>query len=898
MPKLIDSADLGGIPSARSGRTIASYDVTAPFQATAQAADTAAKQALIQGEAAAKFGDTLASAGAAISADWERVNALKTETQFQLFKTGEAQAYDTAARNIQPGDSQGFADSYAAGYKDRAKAFFASVPDNLKPTYDLKLLVLQQGIHADAQTAERAQQFQQALNTIHDTTSNALLPRIEIAAKLPEGSPEKVKQLQSIQEDGLKLIDANPALTPVEKDNEKRKLKEILQTSFAQALPASERLNVDPSQARQTIGERIVQVESGGDPTIGNPASTAVGAGQFVEGTWIGLLSKYRPDLVKGKSRAAVLELRNDPALSADMVNRYAAENGAYLGARGYGATPGNLYLAHFLEPQGAVALLAGSPDQSGASIAPAAAKSNPTVFYHSDATGKIDFNSPKTVAEIQQWSADKMAGTEHTDWSRTLDAVPYETKVSIAADAAGSVVRQQTAIAQQQKAVYSAQVNALQNAILDGTAGITEISQAYDNGNGWLTDATDRASLVKMVQERDKASVNLASATALVTGNQPLNQFDKPTQDAVDLFYEKGNLQGGAGLLQGDQPSIQGLRAVVERSGYVPKSAVSTLKAGIWSKDDATRAQAFTIIDGLMRENPAAVAQSDFKAEDLRRVDIYQQYGQFLPPAELAKELDPNMDPQAKKSLDALEEQGRQIASKIDPAEITATFDKSGWFSSGLGAPIDALTNDALHRDWIAAYSVAYSRVGANDAKARELATTWLTREKWGQTDIGSGSFIMQYPPERKFLTIDGRHDWMDTQVDDAVSKAYPGAISWAPVTVPATVRAISLGQPPPYAIGVIDKDGNPALIMPPVDANGQAKPGWPFDYEKAHEVSVKRFDEMRRRALDPRFRTSTGNKGGAPYIPPLPGDQPASSPPSPSDGSWPPDPSYGHVR
>src|SRR5262249_18487257 len=62
--------------------------------------------------------------------------------------------------------------------------------------------------------------------------------------------------------------------------------------------------------AIDTVVDRIIGVESDGDPNAKNKRSSATGLGQFLDETWLDMIRAHRPDLAKGRSQAEVLELR------------------------------------------------------------------------------------------------------------------------------------------------------------------------------------------------------------------------------------------------------------------------------------------------------------------------------------------------------------------------------------------------------------------------------------------------------------------------------------------------------------------------------------------------------------------------------------------------------------
>jgi hypothetical protein len=93
-------------------------------------------------------------------------------------------------------------------------------------------------------------------------------------------------------------------------------------------------------------------------PTAKNPNSTATGAGQFLDKTWIPLISQLHPELVAGKTPQEILELRNNPQLAAEATTAYAQQNAATFGAAGLPVNGATLAMAHKLGPGGAQAVL------------------------------------------------------------------------------------------------------------------------------------------------------------------------------------------------------------------------------------------------------------------------------------------------------------------------------------------------------------------------------------------------------------------------------------------------------------------------------------------------------------------------------------------------------------
>lgn len=148
--------------------------------------------------------------------------------------------------------------------------------------------------------------------------------------------------------------------------------------------------------------DRIVGVESGGNANAKNPLSSATGAGQFIESTWLTMFKKYFPDRAASLSDAMILELRKNADLSRQMVELYAQENAAFLQRLGVKLNDGNLYLAHFLGPQGAADLLRAAPSTPVEQILGA---------------GQINANRSilqgKTAGQVSTWAQNKMGGSD-----------------------------------------------------------------------------------------------------------------------------------------------------------------------------------------------------------------------------------------------------------------------------------------------------------------------------------------------------------------------------------------------------------------------------------------------------------------------------------------------------
>lgn len=149
------------------------------------------------------------------------------------------------------------------------------------------------------------------------------------------------------------------------------------------------------------------QIESGLNARAAAGTSSARGLYQFIEQSWLAVVKKHgdehgmgwASDAIKRGAngrwtvdpslRQQVLGLRNDPTAASLMAAEHASDNKTVLeGALGRPATGTDLYMAHFLGLGGAkqfLGAMAANPDRGGASMFPAAARANRSIFYAAD---------------------------------------------------------------------------------------------------------------------------------------------------------------------------------------------------------------------------------------------------------------------------------------------------------------------------------------------------------------------------------------------------------------------------------------------------------------------------------------------------------------------------------
>jgi hypothetical protein len=238
-----------------------------------------------------------------------------------------------------------------------------------------------------------------------------LLSAIELQENLPDPSPTRELTLRAPSKE--------EALAPIAKAAGHRRpscisplaLIAVLIVGFGVRAQFHEQLWPDaPPQLKvstKTLADQIIISESQRNPAAKNPHSSALGLGQFVEGTWLDLVKRHRPDIAASLTEKQILELREVPELSRFLTGRYVEQNTSILARRGLPATPGSLYLAHFAGPGGAAAILA-APESADAATVIANADHRPGVTREKIVSGN-PFMKNFTAKDLRNWADLKM---------------------------------------------------------------------------------------------------------------------------------------------------------------------------------------------------------------------------------------------------------------------------------------------------------------------------------------------------------------------------------------------------------------------------------------------------------------------------------------------------------
>lgn len=192
---------------------------------------------------------------------------------------------------------------------------------------------------------------------------------------------------------------------------------------------ASRRTGVDFSYL---LGQ--AKIESSLNPTARATTSSATGLYQFIDQSWLAVIDKHGSEYGLGwasdaisqgsngryyvadpQLRQQILDLRKHPETASVMAAEHAADNKAYLESKlNRDAEPVDLYLAHFLGVGGASKFLSvhdRAPQASAASLFPAAARANRSIFYDRSGNARSFSDIRDRFAAKLQKGVDSLGG-------------------------------------------------------------------------------------------------------------------------------------------------------------------------------------------------------------------------------------------------------------------------------------------------------------------------------------------------------------------------------------------------------------------------------------------------------------------------------------------------------
>lgn len=816
MAKLPTRDQLGGLPSARTGTPIATFDASAI------------------GRGAASLGRAISGA----SADLGQI-AEQEQRKQNVLDVARAEAYKT----------QGFIDIQNEFAQDTDYATFSerapkrtgevlnSAKDVIRDDYARELWAttsLSDAARLNDNISDAALAKQQAAQKV--ALDDALEMHRQIYVDPQTSEDQKSRSRSRIETD---ILNAERSGLLTSDEAQAARIKYVEDADFSRGKLAVEQ---DPdiigsNAAIRNVVDRIIGAESGGNPAAKNPGSSAEGLGQFIDSTWLGMVRKYRPDLAEGKPDAELLELKTDPALSREMTLRYTQENAATLEASGNAVTPGNLYLAHFIGPGGAKSVLSKGDDTQLADVL------SPSV---------IDANSflqGKTVGWLKNWSDKKAGGSGTPDWYARLSP---EQRATVDAQAANYRTKRATEAAAQLKAQRTETNDNYRLRIATFDPSLT----ASDILNDPVLDNGAKATLINSLNEKfDDVMKTGQAIQAFQNGTFSVDPYDAKAKGLVDNVY-------GEFLKSVPEQQMQGLaEELVSQTGVVPKQVQNSIRRGLSSTNVSDVAIAANSAYRLYQVDPAALERREGGASITEAALTYDHMVSDLgfTGDEAAKRMIDMRDPAKRREREALLDTKsiKDHLKKVDDGDVASIFDP-GLLSF---AP-DVGETDAARAAIVADYKDVLTESivdAAGDMDlAEKLAADRFSRI-YGTSELAlSGpGVVTKYPPEVVYPPDrSGSHEYIKTQAVESLrgeGVEFDGDLFLQPVppsaTDTGTAGDIKAGRPPRYMV-YYEKDG----VLQQYTLPFYAIPNFEVDLtENANQMIRNRaLEEERRKFLE----------------------------------------------
>ncbi|MGO4637238.1 phage tail length tape measure family protein [Mesorhizobium sp. 2RAF45] len=347
---------------------------------SADSEKTLKEQAELIGKVADKWGDALP----ALKAYNDEKKKLAEGADVEEATSAAIHAENSKLREFIKGSSVDLADLLAmlqaAGKSDadvvKLQQAFSAMAEDVKKDQSAveNLMQVQSALTAlyDQTHIPAAKQMADALGQIADEAERAA------AAGKRLGTDLTLRKLQEV-------VNQTPlgTLSPLTSDGGSFLNPQQQQDYTASHTKSQFELELDKAGgAIDSFVDHVVKAESGGNNNAKNPNSSATGAGQFIESTWLDLFKRYFPDRAEGMTRGAILALRTDANVSRSLIEAYAKENAAVLQSAGVHVDEAALQLAHFLGAGDAAKVLtAASGTPLAGLISAASIKANPTIL-------------------------------------------------------------------------------------------------------------------------------------------------------------------------------------------------------------------------------------------------------------------------------------------------------------------------------------------------------------------------------------------------------------------------------------------------------------------------------------------------------------------------------------
>ncbi len=421
------------------------------------------------------------------------------------------------------------------------------------------------------------------------------LGKAEVAAQKFKEAIDGIADMVPALATELKKLGEIDALNKLYRDavNVARTMGEVQRATelYGQALNGINAKAIDGAVSGGLV-DKIIGVESGGNANAKNPNSSATGLGQFISSTWLRMFKQYFPDRAAGLTDAMILEYRKNATISRQMVELYVKENAAVLQKAGIALIDANLYLAHFLGPGGAKALLsAPRGTRTEDVLGPAAINANPGILRG------------KTVDDVSAW-AQRKVGISSQELSIQKEIAETDAKRAEKAKGFNTDLENRLSL---QEAENSNAGQLTQEAFVQKRL-------AEEQKKAREADYTLTAEQIERIKQVAAAEWQVAEAKR--DGSSATKEANIALQQAVALGSQRAALQRqfNEAVRSGDTTTATALQTQIDRVNLQLEEAIAKARA-MWEAIGGPQADvALTKLDTLkVKTNTAANSMSLF---------------------------------------------------------------------------------------------------------------------------------------------------------------------------------------------------------------------------------------------------------------------------------------------
>lgn len=702
----------------------------------------------------------------------DRSNAVSTS--LTRFLADEEQRF-LKAREESSESGIGFTRQFMEGHQQRANDFAKANFEGL--TKDAQTGYLNNILSSGNSLFEKANSFENTTKSAYyERTTNTSLDTLRTQIRNNAGNFEDLKRR------GLDAINSADRPEPWKAARRQQWEADAAESQYMWDFSQNPTQAVRKMRGQSgSVVDKIIAVESGGNPSAQNPNSSAGGLGQFIDSTWLAMIKKYRPDIAEGKSAKDIIALKRDGSLAREMTQHYVDENQAFLKNQGLQTTDGNTYLAHFLGPRGAAQVLKSDPSTPITSI------------LGQDAVNANPLLKGKSAADLIAWADKKMGGAGVMS---EYDAIPHERRDQLASWGEAQHSQQVTKDRATTKHHYDDLIATEPDTVRE--------SVILDDPK---LDNDDKAVLVNALRtaQKDSGAVN-AMIGAMAKGDVSVNSFDNDQTKVADNAYDKLIARAE------DADQRQAITSdFVGRTKYIPKTVQAAIRQGVASTDPATFANAMSAADAVERIAPISFGafEGGSQARDKLAVFRHMVNDLGLGGEEAAKRILRMNDPTTKANREVLKPEVEKFAKDLKVSDVTAAFDPGLW-ASAPGAGLVPKHANALLAEYREIAEDKFYEYGG-DARAAKAAALANLKSRWNISNVSGSPNLMRMPPELHYPPIGDsrdylREDAMKTATDYAakLGRKVENVAILATDKTRADIEAggVKAGRPPRYSL------------------------------------------------------------------------------------------------